>query len=128
MKNRVLIVDDNEIMQSFLQHIVGSSFHVQTAYNAEEALFFLSQTPEMPRIVLIDFDLEGMNGLEMLVKMKAHAQYKHIAVIILSGKKEHKVACLDAGAASYIVKPFIPADLQRTLIELTKAGHLKKTG
>lgn len=124
----MLIVDDNEIMQSFLHYLLEPSFDLQTARNAEEALFFLNESLVVPDLILVDFDLEGMNGLEMLVKLKSSKKYKQIPVVILSGKKSYEAACLNAGAARYVVKPFIPADLQKMFMELAKPEHLKKTG
>ncbi len=128
MENSVLIVDDNEIMQSFLHYLLEPAFNVQTSRNAEEALFFLNESAPLPDLILADFDLEGMNGLDLLIKIKSTKRYKQIPVVILSGKKTYKDACLNAGAAFYVVKPFVPAELQKILAELAKPEHLKQTG
>ncbi|MEQ8416293.1 MAG: response regulator [Imperialibacter sp.] len=124
MKSKLLIIDDNEMMRSFLKHILGSSFEAEVVSSGEEALEVLHDKTRTPHLVLADFDLDGMNGLELLVYLKSSAVYKHLPVVILSGKgnSNNRINCLKAGASDFITKPFNPVELQ-VKIEGILASH-----
>ena len=126
MNYKVLIVDDNEMMQSFLQHILSPSFQVELVSNGEEAIAFLGAASSIPNLVVVDSELEGMSGVELLREIKAN--FKSAAVIMLSGKPKDKAVCLKAGADDFFAKPFIPSVLHRTLLEIVRNGPLRKTG
>lgn len=126
MNYKVLIVDDNEMMQSFLQHILSPSFQVKIVNNGEEALALLAESSSIPNLVVVDSELEGMSGVELLQKIKT--TFKSAAVVMLSGKPKDKAVFLQAGADDFFTKPFIPSELHRSLLEIVRNGPLRKTG
>ena len=126
MNNKVLIVDDNEMMQSFLEHILSPSFQVKIVNSGEEAIAFLETSSSPPNVVVVDSELEGMSGVELLQKIKT--TYKSAAVVMLSGKPNDEAVCLKAGADDFFTKPFIPSALHRGLLEIARNGPLLKTG
>ena len=113
MKKKVLVIDDNEMMRSFLTHILGGSFDATVVSSGEEALEWLESADQIPDLILSDFDLEGMSGYELLIYLKNTPGYRHLPVVIMSGKGDsHKrLICKAGGAVDFINKPFNPAEL-----------------
>lgn len=106
---RVLVVDDAAdtrlIVASALK---GAGFEVDRADSGAAALAMVDRNP--PDLVLLDIDMPGMSGLEVLTRLKAtHA----IPVILLTGldRENDRVAGLDLGADDYITKPFFAKEL-----------------
>lgn len=123
MKSRVLIIDDNEMMRSFLQHILGNTFDVAIASSGEEALHLLQDKSKSTDLILADFDLEGMSGLDLTAYLKSSLFYRQIPVVILSGKgnSSNRISCLKAGATDFITKPFNPIELQVKLSRIIES-------
>ena len=70
--------------------------------------FWEALKKEKPKLVVLDVMLPGMDGIEILTKMKSSAPYNHIPVIMATAKGEEydRIHGLDLGADDYIVKPF----------------------
>lgn len=70
--------------------------------------FWEALKSEQPELILLDVMLPGMDGIELLIKLKESAEYHHIPVIMATAKGEEydKIKGLDLGADDYIVKPF----------------------
>ncbi len=87
------------------------------AENGEKALEILGQYPV--NIVITDFNMPVMNGLEMLGTMQATEEMKHIPVIVVSteGSIEKVTQIINQGAAGYVKKPFSPEQIRDLLIE-----------
>lgn len=70
--------------------------------------FWEALKTEKPELVLLDVMLPGIDGIELLTKMKDSMEYKHIPVIMATAKGEEydRIKGLDLGADDYIVKPF----------------------
>lgn len=129
MKSTILIIDDNEMMRSFLQHILGSTFEVVAAGSGEEAIRLLQDKRVAPELILSDFDLDGMSGLDLLTYIKSSTLFRHIPVVILSGKgnSNSRTNCLKAGASDFIAKPFNPAGLQMKIQEVLESSNVQPT-
>jgi len=105
LKN-ILIIDDDICVGNMLEEtLVKEGYSVSRAYSGTEALFLLSQS--RPDLVLLDLMLPGLNGEEVLPRIKG------IPVIILSAKADidNKVSLLLGGAADYVTKPFSTKEL-----------------
>ena len=120
--SRIMIVDDDRHISDMLkENLVSEGYDVITAYSGTEALFCLEK--ETPDLVLLDLMLPGMEGEELLPRIK------EIPVIVVSAKADisDKVGLLRSGAADYITKPF---DLQELLarieVQLRSAGDPQK--
>lgn len=70
--------------------------------------FWEALKSEQPELILLDVMLPGMDGIELLIKLKESAEYHHIPIIMATAKGEEydKIRGLDLGADDYIVKPF----------------------
>lgn len=102
----ILIVDDNPVNLK-LAHLllVGEGHDVRTAADAEEALEVLKVY--RPRLILMDIQLPGMDGLELTRRLKADPLTRHITVLGLTAyaMKGDEERILAAGCDGYIPKP-----------------------
>lgn len=105
MEDYILIVeDDNDISHMLKELLEQNGYKTAQAFSGTEALLYIEK--QCPRAMLLDLMLPGMNGEELLSRIKK--EYPSIAVIIASAKEETKirVSMLRAGADDYITKPF----------------------
>ena len=102
----ILLVEDNEDLLLVMNQNLQSDFNVKTATNGKEALLMLEE--QVIDIVITDFVMPEMNGIELCKKMKSEIKWSHIPIILLTAKQntEDKVEGYDAGADVYITKPF----------------------
>jgi two-component system, cell cycle response regulator DivK len=102
----ILIVDDNPVNLK-LAHLLlaGEGHSVRTAADAEEALEVLKVF--RPRLILMDIQLPGMDGLELTRRLKADPATRHITVLGLTAyaMKGDEEKILAAGCDGYIPKP-----------------------
>jgi len=120
MQKQVLIVDDNPMMGAFLTHLFEKNYKVQWCSNAEEALGWLLKQ-NLPDLIISDYALTGISGLDFLNQLKKSGFYQDIPVIMLSGKgkSDQRIECLRAGAEDFILKPFNPTELELKVEKLT---------
>lgn len=104
----VLVVDDRPMIIASRDHALGSDHQVFIATDAPGALSICQETP--PDLVLLDYTMPGMNGLQVLEQLKSTPSLRHIPVIVLTahGGSDYETACLEAGAADFVVKPVNP--------------------
>jgi class 3 adenylate cyclase len=107
MPNKILIVDDEPFNLDLLeQELEEQNYTIERANDGAEAL---DKVPSfLPDLILLDYMMPKMNGLEVLRHLREDVQYKSIPVILLTAKatQEDKVRGLDAGADDYVIKPF----------------------
>ena len=109
MSKRVLVVDDEvQILRALRINLEARGYLVTTSQNGEEALRFVRDEP--PDLVILDLELGGTSGLEVLESLRASSD---VPVIILSARSgdPEKLLALDEGANDYLAKPFSMGDL-----------------
>tara|TARA_R110000787_G_scaffold23762_3_gene67749 strand:- start:167053 stop:167424 length:372 start_codon:yes stop_codon:yes gene_type:complete len=109
---KVLIADDDALMVRLLSHKLSQKgLQVISAEDGEQALAMIGV--EMPDIVILDGMMPGMDGVEVLKRLKQDAATRDIPVLLLSARKMEAdvVAGLEHGAEDYMVKPFMPEEL-----------------
>lgn len=112
MSATILVVEDEPGIQEVLKFNLGQHGHdVLVAPDAEEALNLLRGA--MPDLILLDWMLPGMSGIELARWVRADQRLKDIPIIMLTARTEErdKVLGLDTGADDYITKPFSPREL-----------------
>jgi DNA-binding response OmpR family regulator len=105
--NYILIVEDNADERILLEHILaGMQIPVKSVDNAEEALQLCAQNP--PAVLLSDWMMPKMDGLELCKRVKGNSQLKDIFFIMITAltQPEDAVKALQSGADEYIKKPF----------------------
>ena len=127
----VLIVDDyadaRELTRSVLNEIShGPSLKLIEAESGLEGLTVLAK--ERVDLVIADWIMPGMNGLDMLKEIRKREKTKDIPVIMLTAvaKDTEVVAAIQAGATSYLLKPFTIQELEKKIMTALKIAPPKK--
>lgn len=111
----ILVVDDDAAIRKLLLRVIGPPGHVcRDAADAVEALRIIRE--ETPSLLLLDYDMPGMNGAEMLKQLRADEDQDiaQVPTIMLTGHggEESEVLCLEAGANDFVTKPINAAVLR----------------
>lgn len=103
---KLLIIDDDADMLSFLAHCFETNYQVITAKNGKEG--WEQAKKQMPDLIISDWMMPEMNGVELCNKLKVNILTNHIPVIILTAKggMDSKMEGIEKGADDYISKPF----------------------
>ena len=115
--HRLAIVEDNADNRLLLQAILGDAFELTQYENGEDALEAFASTP--PDLVLLDISLPGMDGRQILERIRREAGMRAVPVIALtahamSGDRERFLA---AGFDDYITKPIVDESILFASIE-----------
>jgi two-component system, OmpR family, phosphate regulon response regulator PhoB len=112
LKPLVLIVEDEADLVTLLKYnLEKENFRTLSAGDGEEALLLASE--QVPSLVLLDWMLPLMSGLEVCRQMRRNPKTRDIPIIMLTarGEEADKVRGLNSGADDYIAKPFSPTEL-----------------
>jgi CheY-like chemotaxis protein len=118
----ILVVDDNpENLKLARVLLLGEGYVVHTAMSAEQALALLEEM--RPRLILMDLQLPGMDGLELTGRIKADPATRDILIVALTAyaMKGDEEKALAAGCDAYLSKPIDTKTLPAIL-----AGHLAR--
>ncbi len=120
----VLVVDDDPNIVDTIKLILQNmgDYHVITADTGPECLRQVGE--ELPVLILLDYFLPGLNGLDVLRKLRTRPGTQDVPVLIVSvdAQLERMVACLEAGANGFLIKPFDAANLYQQ-VRSTIARH-----
>lgn len=112
MPATVLVVEDEPAIQELIAFNLKQAGHiVMAAPSAEQAQHLIKET--LPDLILLDWMLPGMSGIDFARKLKGDSYTKAIPVIMLTarGEEQDKVKGLETGADDYVTKPFSPREL-----------------
>jgi DNA-binding response OmpR family regulator len=111
--SKILIIEDDKFLRELItQKLVKEGYETSSAVDGEEGVKKIKE--EMPHMVLLDLILPGIDGFEVLTKMKEDPALGSIPVIILSnlGQKEDIERGLKLGAVDYLIKAhFTPGEI-----------------
>jgi DNA-binding response OmpR family regulator/anti-sigma regulatory factor (Ser/Thr protein kinase) len=111
----ILVVEDNPSLLEYI-HILLENYQVITAENGQialEKLFECTRRGQPVNLIISDIMMPVMDGFELLQTLKAHDDFRHIPVIMLTAhqKSDVKLEALRIGVDDYIVKPFQETEL-----------------
>jgi two-component system phosphate regulon response regulator PhoB len=112
LKGRLLLVEDDPALTDLLKwHFEREDFDVEHTPDGEEALLFANENP--PDIILLDWMIEGISGLEVCRRLRRTPETANVPIIMLTGRGEEadRVRGLETGADDYVTKPFSPREL-----------------
>lgn len=112
MESSVLVVEDEEAIVTMLAYnLEREGFKVYSTDDGEEALVMVKE--KRPDVIVLDWMLPSMSGIEICRRLRADDNTKNIPVIMLSarGEEDDRIRGLDSGADDYITKPFSPSEL-----------------
>ena len=104
----ILAVDDTPANLSLLAELLHGSYRVKVATNGAKALELATTNP--PDLILLDVMMPGLNGYEVLERLRADPRLRDIPVIMISAvdQIESVIRCIKLGAEDYLPKPFNP--------------------
>lgn len=108
----VLVVEDEDALATLLDYnLMKEGFRVERAADGEEALLRVAEEP--PDLVVLDWMLPKVSGVEVCRQLRAGAETRRTPVLMLTARGEEgdKVRGLDTGADDYVVKPFSMSEL-----------------
>jgi two-component system phosphate regulon response regulator PhoB len=107
----LLVEDDAALAELLVYHFKREDFDVVQTPDGEEALLLAQETP--PDIVLLDWMVEGISGLEVCRRLRRMTETANVPIIMLTarGEEEDRVRGLETGADDYVTKPFSPREL-----------------
>ncbi len=123
---RILVVDDNEMNRDILvRHLERQGHQVTWAENGTKALKILSE--ETYDLVLLDILMPGLNGFQVLEKLKNDPHLREIPVIMISALDETDsvVHCISLGAEDYLPKSFDPILLKARISACLSKKHYR---
>lgn len=123
MSTRILIVEDEQLLQQQLcQQLQEAGFQITTASDGREGLYSASEFEY--ELAIIDIGLPKLNGIDLVRQLREQGKRLPILILTARGNWQDKVEGLEAGADDYLVKPFVPQELEarvRALLRRTAA-------
>ena len=124
-KTRILVVDDEHLIRwSLEQNLTKQGYDVTQAASGEDALKLVRE--DQPDLVLLDIQLPGINGLEVLEQIKEIDSDIIVIMVTALGVVETAVKAMRIGAFDYINKPFNLDELAIIIKKALETGDLKK--
>lgn len=111
-RGRILLAEDDEALVALmLFHLERDGFEVVRAADGEEALLLARE--QVPDLVLLDWMMERLSGIEVCRRLRRHAETANVPIIMVTarGEEADRVRGLETGADDYLTKPFSPREL-----------------
>nr|WP_281357450.1 response regulator [Thiomicrorhabdus cannonii] len=111
----MLYVDDDQSMRALIALVLGKHYLLKLANDGCVALHALESHPF--DLVISDINMPNMDGLQLLTAIRAHPQYRHLPVLLMSAETDEliKQQCKQLGATGWISKPFNPEKLLKAI-------------
>jgi two-component system phosphate regulon response regulator PhoB len=122
-----VVEDENAQREVLSYNLEAEGFRVVMAENGDEGLLFLKE--EKPDLIVLDWMLPNVSGIEICRRVKANSETRNIPVIMLSARSEEvdRVRGLETGADDYVVKPYSVVELMarvRTQLRRTRPATM----
>lgn len=125
MKDKVLVIEDEAAIREMLGYtLMKEGYNFEEAADAEQAGPLILR--EKPDLILLDWMLPGISGVDYARRLRAAAETRDIPIIMLTAKGEEsdKIRALDTGADDYVTKPFSTKELlARIRAVLRRTAH-----
>lgn len=123
-RNKLLIVEDNEELRSYLAHYLSRDYQVLESANGQLALEIIGK--ENPDFIISDVMMPVLSGIDLCQQLKSNIETCHIPIILLTSlaEREDIIKGLNAGADDYITKPFDLSVLQTKIASIINNRRL----
>lgn len=114
MSHEILIIEDEAIVaKNMRRYLERGGYQVHVAASGEDGIDQFGRL--LPDVVLLDYRLPGIDGLEVLKRLRG--EFGDVAIIVITGhgNDEVEVAAIKAGAAGYVSKPFVLSELKQAI-------------
>jgi DNA-binding response OmpR family regulator len=115
MANLLLVEDDRDMVTLLQTLLEMEGYQVGSARSGEAVLATVER--EHPDVVLLDVNLAGQNGLQILQTLRSRRETRSTRVIMTSGM-DLREQCLKEGADAFLLKPYMPDDLVHLIREV----------
>ena len=102
----ILIVDDKSANISLLEELLGDVGYTRIASTTQPQEVSALHRANRYDLILLDLQMPGMDGFEVMERLKTHIAEPYLPVIVLTAEPRHKLRALQAGAMDFISKPF----------------------
>ncbi len=125
-REKILIIDDEQDLVKLVKEILElEDFQVSCAYDGEEGL--KKATSEIPDLILLDIKMPGVNGFQVLERLKIDETTSHIPVVMLttSTLRQDRDKAFDLGAVDYVIKSLEGFELGERIRKMLKERFKK---
>src|SRR5574339_1125155 len=121
---RVLLIDDEQFYFKLIKKsLKESEYELEYAASGNDGL---AKIPVFnPELLIVDLKLPGMDGLQVLERLRRDSKFSHLPVIVITAQDElsEKLKAFELGADDYLVKPFQPEELAARMGILARRGR-----
>jgi len=124
---RILSVDDSLVVRKIIRGAAETlGIDMLEAEDGYDALKVLEKEEGNIDLILLDWNMPGMNGYELLLELKSDEKYYNIPIMMVTteGQKESIIAAVKAGASNYMIKPFAIDELAKKILECMGRGSI----
>lgn len=118
---KALIVDDSRAVQKVSSRMLKElGFETKCAGDGEEALEVLKEEGRLPEVVLIDWNMPKMDGINLVKELRDDSRFFGMALLMVTSEanETHRQIALDCGVDDYLSKPYDRLTLLEKLVEL----------
>ena len=110
-KKLLLVEDDKSVADLVSWHFEREGFDLRRTGDGDEALLLAAE--ETPDVILLDWMIEGVSGVEVCRRLRRRPETAHVPIIMLTarGEETDRIRGLETGADDYVTKPFSPREL-----------------
>jgi DNA-binding response OmpR family regulator len=115
----IIVADDDKVLSRMICGVLHEEGHITLpAFDSIQTLMFAMKQP--PDLVLLDINMPGGTGVEVLRKLRASSKTSHVPVIVISGSEDPRLPTqvLALGAAKFLPKPIQPEVLSEAVREV----------
>ncbi len=122
----ILVVDDDVMNLRIAEKMLNGQFRAECVDSGEKALELLED--RIPDLLLLDLHMPGMDGFEVMKKVRADARWRSIPIIFLTADddKDTEVRGFKEGALDFITKPFVADIMIQRVNRILELDHLQK--
>lgn len=121
----ILVVDDMAAMRKILRTLLSQlGFkNIDEAEDGKQALEKLKQNPDKYGLIITDWNMPNMTGIELVQAIRSDERLKHLPILMVTAeaKKENVLTAIKAGVNNYIVKPFTAETLKEKIEAIFKS-------
>ncbi len=123
---KILLTDDSKIMRKILRHTLSKigfqDLECFEAGDGVEALMVLEQNNYKFDLMILDMNMDGMNGIDTLKQLRSNPKSAELPVLVCSSVNDRVqvVESINSGASDYIVKPFLRDELKEKIDGIIK--------
>lgn len=126
---KTLIIEDDLMVCAILEKQLSKFSHLRVAehfHRGSEALEYLAENPDAAELIILDYYMPGMNGIEFLTKLRE--TNKEIQVIMITSADDYDIirSAICCGICDYVLKPFTGARLEKAITKFEIVMKLKK--